>query len=135
MTSREPGRAPLRRSPARPWAIAGLAFAAIALVGVILVATGVIGGDDGFEADRIAAAGRDDGADDPFAWEAGRNDDLERRAALGLAHVLYEKSPGGIVASARRTARWRDEVEKAAAAHGVDPDTMEAMVLLESAGE
>ena len=44
------------------------------------------------------------------------------------------RAPGGIVASARRTARWRDEIEAAAAAHGVDPDTMEAMVLLESAG-
>ncbi|MFN8111691.1 MAG: transglycosylase SLT domain-containing protein [Solirubrobacterales bacterium] len=134
MTGREPGRKPLGRSSARPWAIAGLIIAALVLIGVVLVVTGVIGGDDGFDADRVAEAGRDDGADDPFAWEADRNADFERRAALGLSHVLYEKSPGGIVASARRTARWRDEIERAAADHGVDPDTMEAMVLLESAG-
>ena len=37
-------------------------------------------------------------------------------------------------ASARRTAAWRDEIERAARAHGTDPDLMEAIVLLESAG-
>ncbi len=37
-------------------------------------------------------------------------------------------------ASARRTAAWREEIERAARAHGADPDLMEAMVLLESAG-
>lgn len=90
-------------------------------------------GGSGFDPDAIAAAGAE-GSDDPFAYESDRAADLERRAGLGLAHVLYEKSPGGIVASARRTARWRDEIEMAADAHGVDPDRMEAMVLLESAG-
>jgi hypothetical protein len=125
---------PVGGSPVRPWAIAGLAIAAVVLVAVLLLVTGVIGGDDGFDAGRVAEAGRDSGSSDPFAWEPDRNADFERRASLGLAHVLYEKSPGGIVASARRTARWRDEIERAAAAHGVDPDTMEAMVLLESAG-
>lgn len=134
MTRQEPGRTPLGRSPARPWAIAGLVVATAVLIAVVLLVTGVFGGDDGFDAGRVAEAGRDPGAGDPFAWEPDRNADFERRAALGLSHVLYEKSPGGIVASARRTARWRDEIEKAAAAHGVDPDTMEAMVLLESAG-
>ncbi|MCB0876082.1 MAG: hypothetical protein KDB46_07800, partial [Solirubrobacterales bacterium] len=122
------------RSGARPWAVAGLVVALLVLTGVILLVTGVFGGDDGVDAGRIAEAARDGGADDPFAWEPDRNADLERRAALGLSHVLYEKSPGGIVASARRTARWRNQIERAAAAHDVDPDTMEAMVLLESAG-
>ncbi|HEX2387993.1 MAG TPA: hypothetical protein VHI96_02695, partial [Solirubrobacterales bacterium] len=135
MTRRELGDPEARRSPARPWAPALLGLVATAVVVGVLLLTGVIGGgDEGFDAGRLAAVGRDDGSSDPFAWEPDRNADLERRAALGLSHVLYEKSPGGIVASARRTARWRDEIEAAAAAHGVDPDTMEAMVLLESAG-
>jgi len=95
---------------------------------------GFVLGGGGFDANRIAAAGRSDGSADPFAWEPDRSAGFAERAALGLSHVLYEKSPGGIVASARRTARWRDEIETAAAAHGVDPDAMEGMVLLESAG-
>ena len=57
-----------------------------------------------------------------------------RRAAAGLAHVLYAKSPGGIVASVRRTERWRSEIAAVAPASGIDPDTLEAIVLLESAG-
>jgi len=118
------------RPAALPWVLAALAASAV--VAIVLFVTGAVGGS-GFDASAIAAAGRD-GTDDPFAYEPDRAADLERRAALGVSHVLFEKSPGGIVASARRTAGWREEIEGAAEAHDVDPDLMEAMVLLESAG-
>jgi hypothetical protein len=113
--------------------VAGVVIAALALIVGLLLLTGVIGGG-GFDAERISEVARDGGSDDPFTYTDDRAADFERRAALGYSHVIYDKSPGGIVASVRRTARWRDEVEKAAAAHGVDPDLMEAIVLLESAG-
>jgi len=71
---------------------------------------------------------------DPFAWTPEREDELVARAARGSAHPLYVFSPGGIEASAARTARWRDGVEAAARAARVDPDTLEGLVLLESAG-
>jgi Family of unknown function (DUF5715) len=71
---------------------------------------------------------------DPFAWAPARAEDFERRAAAGNSHPLYTLSPGGAVASAERTARWRPQVERAADAAGVDPDTLEALVFLESAG-
>jgi hypothetical protein len=71
---------------------------------------------------------------DPFAWDPGRADEFERRAAAGNSHPLYAFSPGGIVASAERTARWRPQVERAAEQAGVDADTLEGLVLLESAG-
>jgi hypothetical protein len=48
--------------------------------------------------------------------------------------VIYEMSPGGVVASAERTAAFRPEIEAAAVRHGVDPDTLEAVIFLESAG-
>jgi hypothetical protein len=70
----------------------------------------------------------------PFAYDPRRRADYERRAALGLSHVLYAKSPGGVVASARRTARWRPIVDQVAARHHLDPDILEAIVFLESAG-
>lgn len=73
-------------------------------------------------------------APDPFAYSEARRGDFERRAALGLSHVLYEKSPGGIVASARRTARYRPMIERIARRSSLDPDLIEAIVLLESAG-
>src|SRR4051812_20764070 len=59
---------------------------------------------------------------------------FERDAAAGLAHVLYAKSPGGAAATAARTARWRPQVEAAAGRAGLDADTLEAIVFLESAG-
>jgi soluble lytic murein transglycosylase-like protein len=73
-------------------------------------------------------------ADDPWAYSADREDDFEARAAAGHSHVVYVKSPGGIVATAERVARYRDGIEKAADEAGVDPDLIEGMVLLESAG-
>jgi hypothetical protein len=116
-----------------PATVAGVVIAAIALVVGVLLLTVVVGGS-GFDSERISEVARDGGSDDPFSYTDERAADFERRAELGYSHVLYEKSPGGIVTSARRTARWRDEIEAAAAAHGTDPDLMEAMVLLESAG-
>ena len=71
---------------------------------------------------------------DPFAWDPRRADEFERRAAAGNSHLLYALSPGGVVASAERTARWRPLVERAADQADVDPDTLEGLVLLESAG-
>jgi soluble lytic murein transglycosylase-like protein len=73
-------------------------------------------------------------ASDPFAWQDSREEDFEARAAIGSSHVLYAKSPGGARASARRTARWRKQIEAAASRHDVDADTLEAIVFLESAG-
>jgi hypothetical protein len=70
----------------------------------------------------------------PFAYDASRRDAYERSAALGLSHVLFAKSPGGAVASARRTAAWRGLVDRVAARHHLDPATLEAIVFIESAG-
>jgi len=73
-------------------------------------------------------------ARDPFAWSEAQRAALERGAALGASHVIYEKSPGGVVASARRTDRWRGLISDAAERHGVEAATIEAIVFLESAG-
>ena len=72
--------------------------------------------------------------DDPWAYTADREGEFESRAAAGHSHVIYVKSPGGIVATAARVARWRPQIEAASDDAGVDPDLIEGMVLLESAG-
>src|SRR3954462_10430684 len=79
-------------------------------------------------------AGNTETTVDPIAWSPKRRRALERRAAAGLAHVISAKSPGGAIVSAARTATWRPQVERAAKRGGVDPDVLEAIVLLESAG-
>jgi hypothetical protein len=71
---------------------------------------------------------------DPFAYDPDDEDALVRRAAQGTAHVLYARSPGGATATAERVARWRPQVEAAAKQAGVDPDLLEGLVFLESAG-
>jgi hypothetical protein len=70
----------------------------------------------------------------PFTYVPARRAAYERGAALGLSHVLYAKSPGGVVASARRTAHWRPIVDRVARRHGLDASMLEAIVMLESAG-
>ncbi len=75
------------------------------------------------------------GADnDPLAYSEGREDEFAAAAARGHAHVIYAKSPGGARASAQRVARYRPLVEAAAEAADIDADTLEGLVLLESAG-
>jgi hypothetical protein len=71
---------------------------------------------------------------DPFAWTPERSADLSRRAAEGTAHLLYTRSPGGVAVTAERVAGFRAPVERAAKAAGVDPDRLQALVFLESAG-
>jgi hypothetical protein len=71
---------------------------------------------------------------DPLTYTEGREDEFAAAAARGHAHVIYAKSPGGARASAERVAQYRSLVEAAAEAGEVEPDTLEALVMLESAG-
>ena len=82
----------------------------------------------------VPGGGRSDEQTDPLGFDADRTADFERRAAAGLSHVLYAKSPGGATATARRTARWRARVEAAARGADIDPGLLEAIVFVESAG-
>jgi hypothetical protein len=77
---------------------------------------------------------QDIGNRDPLAFAAGQERALERSAGFGLAHVLYAKSPGGVLATAERSASFRPLVERAADGSGIDADLLEAIVFLESGG-
>src|SRR4051812_29820465 len=108
----------------------GVAVVAAAVIAVVLLS------NRGPDVPRTLTpgAGNTETTVDPIAWSPKRRRELERRAAAGLAHVIYAKSPGGAIVSAARTATWRPEVERAAKRGGIDPDVLEAIVLLESAG-
>ena len=45
---------------------------------------------------------------DPFAYVASRESDFVARAIAGSAHVLYVKSPGGVLATAAPGGRRSD---------------------------
>jgi Family of unknown function (DUF5715)/Transglycosylase SLT domain len=104
------------------------------LIGLVVLVAGLSalallsGGDDAGEVAPLQLA------DDPFAYEPEREAEFTKRAAAGHSHVIYEKSPDGVLATARRVEAFRPQVEAAAAEGGVDPDLVEGMVFLESAG-
>jgi hypothetical protein len=104
-----------------------LALAAVLAVGVAIGFLLSRGGDDGL------APGRGP-SNDPLAYRPGAETMLSTRAAAGLSHVLYAKSPGGAIATAARVARFRPLIEATARRYGEDPDVLEAIVFLESAG-
>ena len=105
------------------------AFAVIAaVVGVTIALT------SGGSRKLVPAAGNRSGTYDPLAYTPEREPALVRDAAAGESHIVYAKSPGGVVATARRTAHWRPLVNRVAATAGVDPNVLEGMVFLESAG-
>src|SRR3954451_14060149 len=111
----------------------------LAVVGVVAVAAAVLAvvllARRGPDVPRTLTpgAGNTETTVDPIAWDADRKGELERRAAAGLAHVLYAKSPGGAVVSAARTATWRPLIDRVAKRAHLDPAMLEAIVMLESA--
>jgi hypothetical protein len=114
-----------------------LAVAAVA-VGAFLLLRG--GGDDGapstneVRAARLVPGSADGQGIDPLRYTSARRADFEARAAAGNAHVLYAKVPGGAVATAARVDALRPKIEAATEGTDVDPDVLEAIVLLESGG-
>ncbi len=98
---------------------------------VAICALLALGGCGGRGATNAADAGT---IGDPLAYDASRQPEFVARATVGLTPVLLEKSPGGVVATARRVARFRGLVQRAVRGAGVSADTLEAIVFLESAG-
>jgi hypothetical protein len=125
--SRRPGstRRPRRRRPAAILAVAVLVAAAVSVS--LLVFRGG-GGGGPLLVPRTTAEG------DALAFTPARTAEYEQQAAFGLSHVLYAKSPDGVLVAAARTARFRAQVEHAVAGTGIDPDMLEALILLESGG-
>jgi hypothetical protein len=113
-------------------------LAILIAVGVVVAgAVVVLLGDSGDPSGpRRLAPGRGatDSTRDPFAYDADRRAAFEADAAAGLSHVLYAKSPGGALATAKRVQALRPTVEDVAKRAHQDPDTLEAIVFLESAG-
>jgi soluble lytic murein transglycosylase-like protein len=106
-----------------------LAVAALAAAALLIAL--LTGGDD---APKLGPLSLKPGATDPCGYSPERESEFSARAAAGFSHVVYAKSPGGVVATAQRTERWRPLVERTASRHGVNPDTLESLVFLESAG-
>jgi hypothetical protein len=127
------GRPAPRPSPATIRARrAGLvgALVVVAIVVAVLTSAGGGGGGGGL----LAGGGGVGGTVDPLAYDPADEAAFEAAAAAGLSHVIYTKSPGGVAASAARTESFAGLAAKAAAGGPVGASTLEAIVMLESAG-
>ncbi|HJS49719.1 MAG TPA: lytic transglycosylase domain-containing protein [Gaiellaceae bacterium] len=129
MPTRPPDRRD-RRSVGRRRLAVFAALVALAAALVLMVAWPL----DGAESTSVLVAREDVVEIDVLAYDDSKEEELERRASLGLSQPLYAKSPGGVTATARRTDSYRQLVEDAVADSGFDADLVEAIVFLESGG-
>ena len=74
------------------------------------------------------------GLRNPFGYVPSQEAEYVARAAAGNAHVLFSKSPGGVLATAARVAAFRPEIDRVTAGAGIDPNLLEGLVFVESAG-
>jgi hypothetical protein len=113
---------------------AGIALGLAAFLVVVAVAAATLLLDRDEERPPPLALPSEIVGPDPLTFQSGRTSEYERAAAFGLSHALFAKSPGGVVASARRTATFRPLVDDAVLGSGFEADLVEAIVFLESAG-
>jgi Transglycosylase SLT domain len=104
------------------------------LLVVVVVAVGLLT-SGGSSLTAPPAGGIDHPTPDyPFSYRPTREADFIERAIAGNAQVLFTKSPGGVVATAARVAALRGMIDAATRGTGIDPNLLEAIVFLESAG-
>lgn len=104
--------------------------------GLVVLVVVLVSALSGGTLPRPPAAGVASGSGrrDPFAYVPSRQAEFTARATAGEANVLFTKSPGGAVQTAERVAAWRPDIDRAVAGTGIDPDLLEALVFVESAG-
>ena len=134
----EPPAAP-RRGRRRPRTISTARRRArllLALAGLILVIAIIVSalGGGGLPQPPAPTVADSAGPGDPFAYRSSQQADFVARAAAGNARPLFVLSPGGVVATAKRVAAFRKAIDRATAGSGIDPNLVEGLVFLESAG-
>jgi hypothetical protein len=113
---------------------ARLALASAAVILAIAVLVAILSGS-GPPPLPLPGIGRPARAGDPFSYIPSRSADFTARATAGSAHVLFVKSPRGAASTAARVATFRTLIDAATTGTSVDPNTLEGIVFLESAGQ
>lgn len=107
-------------------------LAAIAVLVLVIVLSS--GGGGGLARIPPPGIAHPPAAGDPFGYGASRARDLIARATAGEAYPLFVKTPGGVTATAARVAAYRNLIDRVSARSGIDPNLLEAIVFVESAG-
>ena len=135
VTAPTPGRRPRRRRarPTRQRRRARLGLLLVAVVVVAVVCVLALSGG-GIPAPPAAGVATEAHSTDPFSYATARAADFTARATAGNARPLFSQSPGGALATARRVAAYRPAINRAVQGTGIDPNLLEGLVFVESAG-
>jgi hypothetical protein len=106
----------------------------VAVVVLAIVAVVVLSGGGGGPRRLLAGGGGVGGTLDPLAYDQAHESIFEAAGAAGVSNLIYTKSPGGAAAAAKRTESFAGLAAKAAAGGPLGSSTLEAIVMLESAG-
>jgi hypothetical protein len=125
-----------RRQARRPTRQQRRARLAVLLVVVAVAVAGLISALTSGSLPKPPAAtpAQSAGAGDPYGYVASREHAYVARAVAGNAHALFVKSPGGVVPTATRVAAYRGLIDRATGGTGIDPNLVEGLVFVESAG-
>src|SRR3984957_12423432 len=125
-----PARYPRARARHRlRLALAGVALAVI--VAVVLIVT--LGGSS-LPGAPPAANAPETRAGGLFHYDAAKSAQYTARATAGNGQVLFPKSPGGAIGTAKRVAAFGPLIEHAVAGTNIPANVLEGLVFLESAG-
>ena len=108
-----------------------LVLAAVVAIVVVLVVVLGGGGIKRPPAGGVATVGH---SADPFSYATSRAAQFTARATAGNARPLFSQSPEGALATARRVAAWRPDIDRAVKGTQVSPSLLEGLVFVESAG-
>jgi hypothetical protein len=122
-----PGQVRTRRILASAGALVAIGLVAILVVG--------LGGAARLPPLPRASMLEGSGSGNPLSYSSAQMASFVARATAGEAHPLYVKSPGGAIATAARVANFRGLIDQVTAGTAVNPDTLEGVVFLESAGD
>jgi hypothetical protein len=103
----------------------------VAIVAVAIVVSQLSGGS--LQAPPRAGTAAELGI--AFGYNPSRQSEFVAAATAGNAHPLFVKSPGGVAATASRVAAYRPLIDKVTAGTPIDPNLLEALVFVESAGQ
>src|SRR6202046_1719709 len=125
-----PARSPRARARRR----LRLALAGVAVIVIVVVVLVVTLGGSGLSGAPPAGDAPETGSGGLFHFDASKSAQYVARATAGNGQVLFSKSPGGAVATAKRVATFRPMIEHAVAGTNIPANVIEGLVFLESAG-
>jgi len=129
-----PARYPRARARARARRRLRLALAGVALAVIVAIVLVVALGGSGLSGAPPAANAPETGSGGLFHYDPAASSEYIARATAGNGQVLFSKSPGGAIATARRVAAFRPMIDRAVAGTNIPATALEGLVFVESAG-